>query len=78
MKSYLLFAAFFLGIVCPATGQVYSNKIAGKKNETELDSIKAKPYPYILPIWGEKVTKWGLIFPILQGWASIIYGLNRI
>jgi hypothetical protein len=73
MKLHLLFAAFFFGIVSQSIGQVYSNKIAGKKNETLSDSIKAKPYPYILPIWGEKVTKMGFDLPYSAG-----LGINYI
>jgi hypothetical protein len=73
MKLHLLFAAFFFGIVSQSIGQVYSNKVAGKKNETLSDSIKAKPYPYILPIWGEKVTKMGFDLPYSAG-----LGINYI
>jgi hypothetical protein len=67
MKLHLLFAVFFFGIVSQSIGQVYSNKIAGKKNEAEQDSIKAKPYPYILPIWGAKVAAKGFALPYSAG-----------
>jgi hypothetical protein len=67
MKLHLLFAFFFLGIVSQSLGQVYSNKIAGKKNVTLSDSIKTKPYPYILPIWGAKVAAKGFDLPYSAG-----------
>jgi len=67
MKLHLLFTVFLLGIVSQAMGQVYSNKIAGKNNEVLKDSIKAKPYPYILPIWGAKVAAKGFDLPYSAG-----------
>ena len=67
MKLHLLFIVFLLGIVSQAMGQVYSDKIAGKKNEALSDSIKAKPYPYILPIWGAKVAAKGFDLPYSAG-----------
>lgn len=47
--------------------QVYSNKEVGKKNQEAIDSIKATPYPYALPIWGEKATKLGFNLPYSAG-----------
>jgi hypothetical protein len=59
----LLFSLFyFYGF-----SQVYTNKIVGKKNLELKDSIKEKPYPYSLPIWGEKVTKQGYDLPYSAG-----------
>ena len=47
--------------------QVYTDKVVGKKNEALIDSLKAKEYPYALPIWGKKVTKLGYDLPYSAG-----------
>jgi hypothetical protein len=39
--------------------QVYSDKVVGDKNQAKADSIKASHWPYLLPIWGKKVTELG-------------------
>ncbi len=48
-------------------GQVYSNKEVGKKNEATIDSLKKSEYPYLLPIWGAKVTAMGYKLPYSAG-----------
>ncbi|HEY5746121.1 MAG TPA: hypothetical protein VIU12_08605 [Chryseolinea sp.] len=48
-------------------GQVYSNKVVGKKNADEIDSIKATPYPYALPILGKKAAALGFNLPYSAG-----------
>lgn len=50
-----------------ATGQVYSNREVGKKNEALVDSIKKSEYPYALPIWGKKAAKLGFNLPYSAG-----------
>ncbi|MFN8255908.1 MAG: hypothetical protein U0W24_09490 [Bacteroidales bacterium] len=50
-----------------SNAQVFSNKEAGKKNEVIADSLKVVEYPYILPIWGEKVTQKGFQLPYSAG-----------
>ena len=67
MKTLLSIVLLILVFVSESSGQVYSNKINGKKDEALLDSIKAKPYPYILPIWGEKVAAKGFDLPYSGG-----------
>ena len=67
MKTLFSIVVLTLVLVTESSGQVYSNKIAGKKNEALLDSIKAKPYPYILPIWGAKVAAKGFDLPYSAG-----------
>lgn len=49
------------------SGQVYSDKVVGKKRASEIDSIKASDYPYILPIWGKKATQRGFKLPYSAG-----------
>lgn len=57
-------------------GQVYSDKIVGKKNEALIDSLTVEEYPYILPIWGEKATKKGFQLPYSAG-MSVTYFWQR-
>src|SRR4051794_11277888 len=49
-----------------AFAQVYSNREVGKNN-TLGDSLKNTEYPYMLPIWGKKVTKLGYDLPYSAG-----------
>ena len=51
----------------PAFGQVYSDKVVGKKNADLADSLKASEYPYILPILGAAATKRGFDLPYSAG-----------
>jgi hypothetical protein len=67
MKTLFSIIGLTLVFVSELSGQVYSNKITGKKDEVLLDSIKAKPYPYILPIWGAKVAAKGFDLPYSAG-----------
>jgi hypothetical protein len=48
-------------------GQVYSNKVVGKKNAELIDSIKQTEYPYILPILGKQATARGFTLPYSAG-----------
>ena len=43
--------------------QVYTNNPVGAKSEPLVDSLKSTPYPYALPIWGEKATALGFDLP---------------
>lgn len=47
--------------------QIYTDKIVGKKNQSKLDSLKEAEYPYLLPIWGEKVVSKGFNLPYSAG-----------
>ncbi|REG91188.1 hypothetical protein [Flavobacterium aquicola] len=71
-NKFLLVLLFLLMTSVNVFAQVYSNKIVGKKNEALLDSIKEEPYPYALPIWGEKATKKGFHLPYSAG-VSVNY-----
>jgi len=70
-KSFLLFAFFFI-VVDGIFSQVYTNVEVGKKNEDLVDSIKSKPYPYRLPIWGAKAAALGYNLPYSAG-VSVNY-----
>jgi len=73
MKKLLTVSVLTLVLLYPSFGQVYSNKVVGEKNASLVDSLKVNPYPYALPIWGEKVTKMGFDLPYSAG-----LGINYI
>jgi len=58
-----------LFLVHQTFGQVYSDKIVGNKNAAFSDSLKnsKEPYPYLLPIWGDKAAKRGFDLPYPAG-----------
>lgn len=47
--------------------QYTTDKVVGVKNESLADSIKGMKYPYMLPIWGQKVTNKGFSMPLPAG-----------
>jgi hypothetical protein len=76
MKKYLSIAALCFILISQTFGQVYSDKVVGKKNEALKDSIEAKPYPYSLPIWGAKATAKGYDLPYSAG-VSVNYFIQE-
>jgi len=72
MKKISLFVVLAFMIANQLFAQVYTNKEVGKKNEALVDSIKAEPYPYSLPIWGAKAAAKGYSLPYSAG-VSINY-----
>jgi hypothetical protein len=72
MRNNSLVVVFFLFVSVASFSQVYSDKIVGKKNIALKDSLIEQPYPYALPIWGEKATKKGFQLPYSAG-LSINY-----
>lgn len=72
MKATLLTIFLTICLLGQTQAQVYANKVVGKKNEALLDSVKAKPYPYVLPIWGEKAAEKGFQLPYSAG-VSVNY-----
>jgi hypothetical protein len=65
-KIWLLLVGIFL-LSCTAFSQVYSDKVVGQKNQAVADSIKNSAWPYMLPIWGKKVTALGFKLPYPAG-----------
>jgi hypothetical protein len=72
MKKIYFALTITLFILNASFGQVYTNKEVGKKNEALIDSIKTKPYPYSLPIWGAKAAARGYNLPYSAG-VSVNY-----
>lgn len=60
----LCFISFF---TCSSFGQYTADKVVGQKNAEVIDSLKTTQYPYLLPIWGEKVARKGFKLPKSAG-----------
>jgi hypothetical protein len=67
MKKLLLTSVTVIFITALLNAQVYTNKPVGEKNQAYVDSLKAKEYPYALPIWGAKAAKMGFDLPYSAG-----------
>jgi hypothetical protein len=67
MRKFLFFTISLLYLSGQLKAQVYTNKVVGAKNEDYADSIKAKAYPYVLPIWGAKAAARGFDLPYSAG-----------
>jgi hypothetical protein len=48
-------------------GQVSPNKLVFKRDSLSIDSLKKAEYPYVFPIWGDKVQKKGIKLPLPAG-----------
>lgn len=67
MKKFLITAISVILLTELLNAQTFSNKPVGDKNKSYIDSLKAKEYPYALPIWGKKVAKMGFDLPYSAG-----------
>jgi hypothetical protein len=57
--------------ICSAIFSQYTtDKVVGKKNAEEIDSLKTADYPYLLPIWGKKVAQKGFRLPKSGGLSA--------
>jgi opacity protein-like surface antigen len=64
----LIFTIVWIACTCGMLkAQVYTNKPVGEKSEGLVDSLKSTPYPYALPIWGDKATALGFDLPYSAG-----------
>jgi hypothetical protein len=67
MKTIIFTVILGFTFVNVLEAQVYTNKPVGAKSEALVDSLKTTPYPYALPIWGEKATALGFDLPYSAG-----------
>jgi hypothetical protein len=67
MKKLFALSILALVFIIKANGQTNSNLVVGQKHAAQSDSIKAKPYPYSLPIWGDKAAARGFDLPYSAG-----------
>lgn len=49
------------------TAQYTTDKVVGPKNTALVDSLKKVTYPYVFPIWGQKVINKGFRLPLPAG-----------
>lgn len=61
---------FLIAVHTPASGQ-FTKKITQKKHQTIKDSLERLDYPFLLPLWGEKMLERGFDIPYPAG-----FGLN--
>ena len=67
MKNLALIIIAGLSLSSTLHAQVYTNKPIGEKQNALVDSLKTTPYPYALPIWGEKAAALGFDLPYSAG-----------
>ena len=68
----IIFAATLL-CATHAFSQVTPDKLVFKSDQALIDSLKRSEYPYVFPIWGDKVQKLGITLPLSAG-----LGLNYL
>lgn len=67
MKRILaVFMIILLGSAC-GFGQNHPDKLVLKSDAATIDSLKRTDYPYLFPIWGDKVQKMGITMPLSAG-----------
>jgi len=67
MKKTFFVLTLWFTLVHAGIGQVYTNVEVGEKNQELADSIKKTPYPYLLPLWGERAAALGYNLPYSAG-----------
>jgi hypothetical protein len=75
----ILLSGLILILSTGLSAQIFSNKVVGEKKNEKIDSLKHSSYPYLLPIWGEKVSQLGFDLPYSAGFSSqYIYQKSEI
>ena len=74
MRKLALSVLISIFVVTQAWSQSYSDKVVGKKNQEYADSLKKAEYPYLLPIWGQKVAQMGFTLPYSAGLSVNYFG----
>ncbi|MEO8148627.1 MAG: hypothetical protein ABI723_13360 [Bacteroidia bacterium] len=70
MKKIILILSLGCIAISTTDAQVTSNKLVGEKRKDEIDSLKKVEYPYIFPIWGQKVVQKGFDLPYSAGFSA--------
>lgn len=65
-RRYVL-AILGLALATCSSAQLTTDKVIGQKHEILIDSLKKATYPYLLPIWGQKVVNKGFSMPLPAG-----------
>jgi hypothetical protein len=67
MKKKTILLAFGVCVYSMIYAQYTTDKVVGEKHAETIDSLKSSEYPYLLPIWGEKVARKGFKLPKSAG-----------
>ena len=67
MKNILVFIIIVLICSTYGFGQNHPDKLVFKSDAAAIDSLKQTDYPYLFPIWGDKVQKMGITMPLSAG-----------
>ena len=67
MKKQIFLLVFGSSFSLAAWTQYTTDKVVGQKNASVIDSLKSSEYPYLLPIWGERVVRKGFKIPKSAG-----------
>jgi hypothetical protein len=67
MKCIAALAILIVVVQCPAFGQLGPDKLVYESDQALIDSLKRTEYPYLFPIWGDKVQKLGITMPLSAG-----------
>jgi hypothetical protein len=70
MKKKLIIWSFCIICYSSLYAQYTTDKVVGQKNVSVIDSMKTASYPYLLPIWGEKVVRKGFKIPKSAGLSA--------
>jgi hypothetical protein len=69
-KGYIFFAYLLLAL--ESVAQYTADKVIGQKNEALMDSLRTVHYPYVFPIFGQRVINKGFNMPLPAG-VSVQY-----
>ncbi len=79
MKKRIALLAIGVCVYAMIYAQYTTDKLVGEKHATAIDSLKTTEYPYLLPIWGERVARKGFKLPKSAGFsAQYIYQQSDI
>jgi hypothetical protein len=67
MKNKLILIAYIFICSTINAQTTTTNKLTGERNAGQIDSLKTTDYPYLLPIWGQKVARKGFKLPKSAG-----------
>jgi len=67
MSRIILIVISILFLTGNAFSQVKANKMVFQSDSSRIDSLKRAEYPYVFPIWGDKVQKLGIELPLSAG-----------
>jgi len=67
MRKIIIVLSILLFTFSYSHGQVFSDKVVGKKNKEFADSLKTSEYPYFFPFLGEKAHQAGFDLPYSAG-----------